>query len=165
MRGAGVGESRSSGEFDNGLGERFDVAAALDYVQRQLLANIWLVGWSFGTDVTLMHGNREPVVGAILLSPPLRYATEAHLRSWSREQRPMTVVVPEFDDYLRPAAAIEKFRTVTQADVIGVPGARHLWVGERYVRLVLNEVVKVVAPPAYPLPTQWDGPMQRWSDL
>jgi uncharacterized protein len=37
--------------------------------------------------------------------------------------------------------------------VIGVDGAKHLWVGEPAVRRVLDEVVKRVAPAAYPLPT------------
>ncbi len=34
-------------------------------------------------------------------------------------------------------------------------GAKHLWVGEPAVRRVLNEIVKRVAPDAYPLPTEW----------
>jgi hypothetical protein len=38
--------------------------------------------------------------------------------------------------------------------VIGVDGAKHLWVGEPYVRIVLNEIVKHTAPEAYPLPTE-----------
>ncbi len=36
--------------------------------------------------------------------------------------------------------------------------AKHLWVGEPYVRIVLNEIVKRVALAAYPLPTEWDEP-------
>ena len=39
--------------------------------------------------------------------------------------------------------------------MIGVPGAKHLWVGERYVRIVLNEIVRKVNPAAWPLPTEW----------
>ena len=31
-----------------------------------------------------------------------------------------------------------------QADVIAVDGAKHLWVGEPYVRIVLNEIVRRV---------------------
>ena len=47
-----------------------------------------------------------------------------------------------------------------QAEVIGVDKAKHLWVGETYVRIVLNEIVAVVNPAALPdsgLPTEWDG--------
>ena len=49
-----------------------------------------------------------------------------------------------------------RFARVPQAEVIGVPGARHLWVGERYVRIVLNEIVRRVNPAAWPLPTDWE---------
>jgi hypothetical protein len=35
------------------------------------------VGWSFGTDLALMHGLDPTIQGAILLSPPLRYADDA----------------------------------------------------------------------------------------
>jgi len=65
----------------------------------------------------------------------------------------MTVLVPEFDDYLRPAEARERFAAVPQAEVVGVDGAKHLWVGEPYVRRVLDEIVGVVAPRHSPLPT------------
>jgi hypothetical protein len=38
-----------------------------------------------------------------------------------------------------------------------VQGARHLWVGEPYVRIVLNEIVRRVNPAAtVPLPTEWE---------
>jgi hypothetical protein len=30
-----------------------------------------------------------------------------------------------------------------------------LWVGERYVRIALNEIVRRVNPAAWPLPTEW----------
>lgn len=64
--------------------------------------------------------------------------------------------MPEFDDYLRPAEARERFKRVPQAEVVAVDNAKHLWVGEPYVRIVLNEIVKRVAPAAHPLPTEWD---------
>ena len=61
--------------------------------------------------------------------------------------------MPELDDYLRPAEAAERFARIPQAEVIGVDGAKHLWVGEPAVRRVLDEIVKRVAPSPYPLPT------------
>ena len=51
---------------------------------------------------------------------------------------------------------VTRFARVPQAEVIGVPGAKHLWVGERYVRIVLNEIVRRVNPAAWPLPTEWE---------
>jgi pimeloyl-ACP methyl ester carboxylesterase len=35
-------------------------------------AEIWLLGWSFGTDLALKYGCDPSVVGAVLISPPLR---------------------------------------------------------------------------------------------
>ena len=64
-----------------------------------------------------------------------------------------------------PAAARERFAAVRQADVRGIDGAKHLWVGEKHVRTVLDQIVGVVAPDRCPIPNDWDGPMDRWSDL
>lgn len=165
MRGAGAGPNQSEGEFTSGRGEGLDLGAALERVRRDHLAQPWLVGWSFGTDVVLRFGDRNPVAGAILLSPPLRFSDDSDLARWRASGRSLTVIVPEFDDYLRPAEAAERFAVVPQADVIAVPEAEHLLVGERFVRIVLNEIVRVVTPGAYPLPTELSGPMTRWSDL
>lgn len=165
MRGAGSGQAASGGSFDHCRAEGLDLGAVLTWTRQQDLPEPWLVGWSFGTDVVLKFGDRDPVAGAVLLSPPLRFADDDDLRRWGRSGRQLVVMVPEFDDYLRPDAAAERFAAVPQAQLIPVAGAGHLWVGERHVREVLGEVVRVVAPAAHPLATQWDGPMQRWSDL
>ena len=82
------------------------------------------------------------MLGGILLSPPLHRATDADLDAWAASGRPLTALVPEFDDYLRPEEARQRFARVPKADVIGVDGAKHLWVGETYVRIVLNEIVR-----------------------
>ena len=67
--------------------------------------------------------------------------------------------MPEHDDYLRPPEARERFAAVPQAEVIGVDGAKHLWVGD--AEKVLDLVVARVAPSVdVPLPTEWDGPME-----
>jgi hypothetical protein len=71
----------------------------------------------------------------------------------------VTALVPEFDDYLRPAEAARRFAAVPQAEVIGVPGAKHLWVGD--AETVLDAIVRRVAPDVpVPLPRTWDGPME-----
>lgn len=83
------------------------------------------------------------------------------MRVWADSGKPVVALVPEHDDYLRPDEARERFAPLTQAEIIGVDGAKHLWVGEPYVRRVLDEIVKVVNPEAYPLPTEWDGPWEK----
>lgn len=165
LRGAGDGPDISEGEFDFCEGEGLDLGAALAWVAQRELPEPWLVGWSFGTDVIIKYGDRDPVEGAVLLSPPVRFAEDSDLRRWADSGRRMVVVVPEFDDYLRPDAAEERFAGVPQAELVPVAGAGHLWVGERAVQAVLDEIARVVTPAAYPLPTDWDGPVERWSDL
>ena len=160
-RGTASPRGRSEGDFDGGDAERYDVAAALDYADYHDLPHRWLVGWSFGTELVLMHGADPSVEGAILLSPPLHRAQEEDLAHWNSFGRPVRVLVPEFDDYLRPREAVERFATIRQAEVIGVEGAKHLWVGERSVRRILTEIVNQVRPGLGEVPTTWDGPFQE----
>jgi alpha/beta superfamily hydrolase len=153
-RGTSSDRGTSEGEFGDGDSERYDVAAALEWAEYHDLPRTWLLGWSFGTELALRWGRDPLVEGAILLSPPLRRATDADLDAWAEFGRPVVALVPERDDYLQPEEARERFKRVPQAEVIGVDDAKHLWVGEPYVRIVLNEIVKHVAPEAYPLPTE-----------
>ncbi|MFI6501028.1 alpha/beta hydrolase [Nonomuraea typhae] len=152
-RGTASERGTSDGAFDGGEGERFDVAAALEYAEYHDLPRVWVLGWSFGTELTLKWARDPLVEGAILMSPPLHRAVDADLDAWAQFGRPMTVLVPEFDDYLRPEEARRRFARVPQAEVIAVEGAKHLWVGEPYVRIALNEIVRRVNPAKHPLPT------------
>lgn len=152
-RGTTSDRGTSEGEFGGGDSERFDVAAALEYAEYHDLPRVWLLGWSFGTELALKWGRDPAVEGAILLSPPLRRATDDDLGAWAEFGRPLLALVPELDDYLRPPEARERFKRVPRAEVVGVDGAKHLWVGEPYVRIVLDEIVKRAAPDAFPLPT------------
>jgi alpha/beta superfamily hydrolase len=158
-RGTSSARGTSDGTFDSAVGERFDVAAAIEYAEFAGLPDLWLLGWSFGTDLTLKYGCDPAVTGAILLSPPLRWSTAEDLAVWAESGKPVTALVPEFDDYLRPDEARRRFAAIPQAEVVGVPGAKHLWVGN--AETVLDEVVRRVAPGTpVPLPTTWDGPME-----
>jgi uncharacterized protein len=159
-RGTESERGKSDGEFGAGETEKHDVEAAVAYAAAQRLPRLWLLGWSFGTELALKWGGLPPVEGAILLSPPLRRATDEDLDAWAASGKALTALVPEFDDYLRPAEARIRLARVPKADVIGVAGARHLWVGENYVRIVLNEIVRVVNPAALDggaLPAEWEG--------
>lgn len=155
----------SDGTFDGGGLERHDLEAAVQWVVNEGLTNVWLVGWSFGTELCLKYGAREPVAeyieGAVLLSPPLHRADDDDLDSWAQAGLPLRVLVPEHDDYLRPAEALERFGRIPQAEVTGVDGAKHLWVGEKYVSRVLEEIAGVVLGKPVELAAEWDGPMAR----
>jgi alpha/beta superfamily hydrolase len=163
-RGTSSPAGRSEGQFDNAQGERFDVMAAIEYAEFHDLPHRWLVGWSFGTDLALMYGCDPAIDGAILLSPPLRFAAPSHLDVWAQSGKPMLILVPEHDDYLKPPEATERFARIPHAEIVGVDGARHLWVGEPAVRRVLDEIVARIAPGAGPLPTEWDGPYDMARD-
>jgi uncharacterized protein len=158
-RGTSSPAGTSDGAFDDAVGERFDVAAAIEFAEfheSPALPRRWLVGWSFGTELALMYGLDPSVEGAILLSPPLRRAGDEQLDAWAESGKPVLALIPEHDDYLRPPEARERFARVPQAQVIGVDGAKHLWVGEPSVRRVLDEIVRRVVPDRYPLPTTVD---------
>ncbi|MFN2524363.1 MAG: alpha/beta hydrolase [Mycobacteriales bacterium] len=153
-RGTSSPHGTSQGEFDSGESEKYDVAAALDLAEAEDLPSIWLLGWSFGTDLTLRYGCDPSVVGGILISPPLRFSAPEDLTRWAASGKPLVAIVPELDDYLRPPAARARFAVVPQAEVVDVPRAKHLFVG--FTERVLDEVVRHVAPAAYPLPTTYE---------
>ena len=135
----------STGEFDNGKSERFDVEAMLRYCFDDLtLENVWVTGWSFGTDLALQHAKDPRHKGLILLSPPLRTTTNEQLEYWNTDPRPITALVPEFDDYLQPEAARERFAIVPKLKIIAVDEAKHLWLGEPSVHRVLSEITSIV---------------------
>ncbi|MCU1590332.1 MAG: alpha/beta hydrolase [Frankiales bacterium] len=148
-RGTTSPHGTSEGRFDEGESEKYDVAAALDLAEAEDLPGIWLLGWSFGTDLALRYGCDPSVVGAILISPPLRFSGPGDLEQWAASGKPLLAIVPELDDYLQPPQARERFAVVPQAQVIGVPRAKHLFVG--FTETVLDEIVRRVAPDAYPL--------------
>ena len=71
-RGTSSERGTSDGKFGEGEAERHDVAAAIGFAADRDLPRLWLVGWSFGTELALRCGVDPDVVGAILLSPPLQ---------------------------------------------------------------------------------------------
>lgn len=160
-RGTSSPRGTSEGAFDGGVAEEHDVAAAMAFVAERGLPRPWIVGWSFGTELALKYARSHPVEGIILLSPPLHRATEEEVSAWAADARPVVILVPEFDDYLQPDAARERFASIPHAQVIGVDGAKHLWVGENQSRRVLNEIVAAVHPAAVPLPTEWAEDLGR----
>jgi alpha/beta superfamily hydrolase len=153
-RGTASEAGSSTGQFDNGVSERFDVEAMLRYCFDTLkLENVWVTGWSFGTDLALQHAKEPRHKGLILLSPPLRTTTDAQLEYWNTDPRPITALVPELDDYLKPAEARARFAIVPKLKVIAVDEAKHLWVGEPAVHRVLSEITSIVngVPTTLPL--------------
>lgn len=154
-RGTASEQGKSEGEFGNGVTEKADVEAAIDYCFSQLqVKELWILGWSFGTDLALQHARDRRVRGLILLSPPLMTTTEADLGFWNEDGREIYALVPEHDDFLNPDAAKERFAPVKQLKLIAVKDAKHLWIGEPFVYRALSEIVKIIAPEKLPLPIE-----------
>jgi alpha/beta superfamily hydrolase len=145
----------STGAFDNGNAEALDVEAMLTYCFDTLeLENVWVVGWSFGTDLALRHAKDVRHKGLILLSPPLRTTNEAELMYWNSDPRPITALVPEFDDYLKPDEARIRFAVLPTIKIVAVEGAKHLWVGEPFVHQVLSQINSIVTGDLDELPLE-----------
>lgn len=157
FRGVTSPRGTSGGEFGHGLDEQHDLAAAMDLVQSRGLPHPWIVGWSFGTEVALKWGLEHPIEGAILLSPPLHRTTPAELGAWAGSGKRLVAVIPELDDYLRPAEAAERFAAVPETEFVAVEGGKHLWVGEEQTYRVLTEIVARLNPGVLPLPRTWEG--------
>lgn len=151
-RGTESPHGKSEGAFDGGVSERFDVAAAVAFARERKLPNLWLVGWSFGTELALKYGPDEEVLGAILLSPPLHRTSVEELLRWNHVSKTLVALIPEHDDYLKPEEAAVRFEPINKIQLINIDDAKHLWVGESATKRVLNELVKVVNPAAFPLP-------------
>jgi len=146
----------SEGSFDNGGLEKLDVEAAINFAFDECGAKVlWVIGWSFGTDLALRHARDSRVKGLILLSPPLMTTQESDLEWWSNDGRPVTALIPEFDDYLKPDEAAIRFAPLKQITLINIDEGKHLWVGEPAVYRVLSEITKIIAPTRLPLPTEW----------
>lgn len=151
-RGTESPHGKSEGEFDGGKLEKFDVTAAVEFAISRGLPNIYLVGWSFGTELALKYGPELDVLGAILLSPPLHRTSAEELLAWNSVTKRLVALIPEHDDYLKPAEAATRFAMLENIELINVAGAKHLWVGESATKRVLNEIVAVANPQKNPLP-------------
>jgi alpha/beta superfamily hydrolase len=153
-RGTHSPRGTSEGSHEGGAGEGLDARAAVAFASERGLPRRWLLGWSFGTEIALRHGSSLDVEGAILLSPPMQIATAADLAAWRASGKPVLALIPEHDDYLPPDQARAAFAALPSTELVPVAGARHLWVGERYVRIALDTIVARIAPSHSPLPTQ-----------
>ena len=155
-RGTSSEQGKSEGEFGGGITEKEDVIAAINYCFDELgLKRLWVSGWSFGTDLALKYARDARVQGLILLSPPLRFSEPSDLEFWANDKREIVALVPEFDDYLQPAAARKRFASIPQIQIIEVKDGKHLWVGEPFVYRVLSEITKIINPTRLPLPTEF----------
>ena len=94
------GVGRSEGTFDNGVGERGDFAAALDFMAAQYPGvPLWAAGFSFGSWVALETGAVDPRVSVLIgIAPPwtFRGAIEGQLRQSYEWPNTLATEKPKF---------------------------------------------------------------------
>jgi len=157
FRGVTSPRGTSEGQFGEGIQEKHDLEAALAESERLGLPALWLIGWSFGTEVILKHARAlvDRIAGVILLSPPLHRTSAEEVAAWSDAPVPVVALIPELDDFLPPKDATVGFAPAPNIELVMADGAKHLWVGETQTRFVLNEITKRLNPDAAPLPEAW----------
>lgn len=113
------GVGASTGAFDQGIGEREDVRAALDYLARLYPGlPLWVGGFSFGSWVGLWVGARDERVKALFgVGLPLSLESFGFL---SDCRKPMAFVQAEHDEF----GSAPQLRALVE----NLPGHRELWI-------------------------------------
>jgi alpha/beta superfamily hydrolase len=117
FRGAG----RSAGTFDQGVGEREDFRAALEFaVERYPGAPLWTAGMSFGSWVALTVGAEDPRVSALVGIEPV-----------AASPKPKFFIHGERDE-IGPLKDLRSFyaRAADPKELVVIDGADHLFDGK-----------------------------------
>jgi alpha/beta superfamily hydrolase len=123
FRGAGG----SGGVHEGGGPEILDVLAALEWLHGETGRPAWLVGWSFGADVSLQVA--EPgVAGWIAVTPPLASVDPGAMAAGG-DPRPKLLLVAEHDQFCDPGTARSRTLDWTATEVDVIPGADHFLAG------------------------------------
>ena len=123
----GVGES--AGAFDEGRGERDDVASALSFLETHYPGiSLWAGGFSFGAWIALETGAVDPRVSLLVgIAPPVgRYAFEATLAT----PKPKFLVQGGLDAICPPRDAWAFYAKLKEPkELVVIDGANHLFEG------------------------------------
>lgn len=123
FRGAGS----STGSHGGGGPEALDVCAALEWMHGETGRPVWLVGWSFGADVSLQVV--EPsVAGWIAVTPPLRTVALDTMVA-AADPRPKVLLVAEHDQFCDPALAARRIAGWVDTALEVIRGADHFLAG------------------------------------
>ena len=95
----------SAGEYDNGIGESDDLAAAVAWARKVRPDDaLWLAGFSFGSYVTLRNAAKLEAEALISIAPPVgRWSHEA----LALPRCPWLVVMGEEDEIVEPQAVFD----------------------------------------------------------
>jgi uncharacterized protein len=119
FRGAGGSE----GVHDDGIGERLDVAAAIDAIHPFAPdLPLWVLGYSFGAMVALDVVDGR-VQGWVAVAPPLGMSDASPLAA--SDPRPKLLLVPQHDQFADPDAVAHRTESWTACQVESLPMADH----------------------------------------
>lgn len=139
------GVEGSGGGYDEGVGERRDVAAAVDAMACDLDAAVplHLVGWSFGADMALAT-NDPRLTGWMGIAVPMRFVTETDRAAVARDPRPKLLALAQHDEFRAAEWVMDATREWSNTQVEVVAGASHFFVGrtDRLVRLAEEFLVR-----------------------
>ncbi len=126
------GVGRSQGQFDSGIGEMSDAAAALDWMQTHTpnTSTCWIGGFSFGAWIAMQLMMRRPEIGRFIsISPPAEDCDFTFLAPCPSSGQVIhgekDEVVPK-DSVDKLAAKISSQKNIT-IDYDVIPGADHFF--------------------------------------
>lgn len=126
FRGVGL----SVGRFDDGVGERDDYRAALDFMaDRYPGMPLWSAGFSFGSWIALSVGARDPRVELLLAIAPAvnRYDYDDAAKS----EKPVFIVHGERDDIVGLKDVRKFYSTLKEPkELVVIDAADHLFDGK-----------------------------------
>ena len=122
------GVGASSGRHDGGLGERDDLAAALDRAASEWPdAPLAIAGYSFGAEVA-MTVDHPKAVGWFIVAPVLRmFPAEQFIAA--TDPRPKRLVVAQHDQYAPPVGVRESTRGWKETTIDVAPMVDHFFGG------------------------------------
>jgi alpha/beta superfamily hydrolase len=129
FRGAGLSE----GTHDNGRGERDDVRAALDWLEREYRRPLLFAGFSFGSSVGMRTCCGDPRVhGMVALGLPVSAEGRDYHYHYLAECRQAKLFISGTEDQFGPRAAVEAVvaAAAPPAELVFVEGADHFFLGK-----------------------------------
>lgn len=132
----------SEGSHDEGVGERLDVAAAIDDLgARWPEIPLFVGGWSFGADVSLAVDHPRHS-GWFSVAPPLAVVRVADMAA-PTDPRPKLLAIPEHDQFNPPDKATASTEHWTNTTLELVPNTDHFLAGglNRVLDLALTQAL------------------------
>jgi alpha/beta superfamily hydrolase len=130
------GIGRSAGQFDEGVGEIADFAAALDYMAAHYPSlRLWAAGFSFGSWIALETGAVDDRVSALIgIAPPVATSISGKTYAFPNtiaSTKPKFLIQGEADDVC-PVEALWRFYGQLQEpkELVLIDAADHLFEGK-----------------------------------